>query len=113
MSILILGGTGEARALAAALDGRGVAATSSLAGRVSRPRLPVGQVRQGGFGGVDGLAAYLAKHDVSAVVDATHPFAATISANAVAACARAGVPLLRSARRLHSALNDSRSNTPP
>ncbi len=98
MSILILGGTGEARTLAAALDRRGIPATSSLAGRVSRPRLPAGQVRQGGFGGVDGLAAYLVENGVAAVIDATHPFAATISANAVAACARTGVPLLRYAR---------------
>lgn len=98
MTILILGGTGEARALAAELDRLDVPAVSSLAGRVSRPRLPVGEVRQGGFGGVDGLAAYLAENGIAAVVDATHPFAAGISANAVAACAQAGVPLLRFAR---------------
>ncbi|WP_038172403.1 cobalt-precorrin-6A reductase [Tomitella biformata] len=98
MSILILGGTGEARALATELHTRRITATSSLAGRVSRPRMPVGEVRQGGFGGIAGLATYLAEHGVDAVVDATHPFAATISANAVAACAHAGVPLLRFAR---------------
>lgn len=104
MRILILGGTGEARALAAALQQRDIPVVSSLAGRVSRPRLPVGEVRQGGFGGVDGMAAYLAQSGIRAVVDATHPFAANISANAVAACAAAGVPLLRFARPGWSAL---------
>lgn len=96
--VLVLGGTGEARDLAAALEREGVRFVSSLAGRVRRPRLPVGEVRLGGFGGVDGLAAYLAGERVEAVVDATHPFAAGISGNAVEACRRAGVPLLRLAR---------------
>ncbi|RYY42774.1 MAG: cobalt-precorrin-6A reductase, partial [Actinomycetales bacterium] len=57
--ILLLGGTAEARALAARLDDAGVALTSSLAGRVARPRLPVGETRIGGFGGVAGLRSYL------------------------------------------------------
>jgi len=68
--ILILGGTGEARELAVALDARGIPVTSSLAGRVARPRLPVGDVRVGGFGGPDALARWLAEHRVAAVVDA-------------------------------------------
>lgn len=93
--ILLLGGTGEARSLAADLVAAGVPVTSSLAGRVARPRLPVGGLRVGGFGGVDGLVTWLGEHDVRAVVDATHPFAAGISGNAIEACARAGVPLLR------------------
>lgn len=92
---LILGGTGEARALAALLDERGIPVVSSLAGRVSQPRLPVGEVRIGGFGGIDGLAEYLGETAVRTVVDATHPFARVISGNAAAACAQAGVPLLR------------------
>ncbi|MBO9522297.1 MAG: cobalt-precorrin-6A reductase [Nocardioidaceae bacterium] len=96
--ILVLGGTAEARALAALLVDDGLVVVSSLAGRVTRPRLPVGEVRVGGFGGVDGLSAYLQANSVMAVVDATHPFAARISANAVAACSRTGVPLLRLAR---------------
>ncbi len=96
--VLVLGGTGEARELAALLDARGVAVVSSLAGRVARPRLPVGEVRVSGFGGVDGLVAYLRDHEVRAVVDATHPFAERIGANAAAACPAAGVPLLRLAR---------------
>lgn len=96
--ILILGGTAEARELAAALDDAGVPVTSSLAGRVSRPRLPAGAVRIGGFGGPEALARWLAEHDVRAVVDATHPFAERISASAAHAAPQAGVALLRLAR---------------
>lgn len=91
-TVLVLGGTGEARALAAALGG--VRVISSLAGRVADPRLPVGEVRVGGFGGVAGLVAYLRAERVDAVVDATHPFADRITANAVAATAELGLPLL-------------------
>ncbi|MFI7134366.1 cobalt-precorrin-6A reductase [Nonomuraea sp. NPDC050153] len=92
--VLILGGTAEARALAAELAGRGVHVVSSLAGRVSNPRLPVGEVREGGFGGPDGLAAWLAAERIDALVDATHPFAARMTASAAEASARTGVPLL-------------------
>lgn len=92
--VLILGGTAEARALAAAMVDAGVPVVSSLAGRVRDPALPAGEVRIGGFGGADGLAAWLVEHGVSAVVDATHPFAATMTAHAVAACATTGVPLV-------------------
>lgn len=95
MSVLILGGTAEARDLAVLLQERGLQFSSSLAGRVARPRLPVGEVRVGGFGGIDGLRRHLTEAGVTAVVDATHPFAAGISANAAAACAAAEVPLLR------------------
>ena len=93
MRLLILGGTGEARDLAARLLDEGVEVTSSLAGRVARPRLPVGAVRIGGFGGIEGLQTALAEFD--AVVDATHPFALGMSANAAAACRQSGHPLLR------------------
>lgn len=96
MRVLLLGGTSEARTLAAALVEDGVDVVSSLAGRVQRPRLPVGEVRLGGFGGLDGLEHELAGYD--AVVDATHPFATRISASAATACERARVPLLRLAR---------------
>jgi precorrin-6A/cobalt-precorrin-6A reductase len=95
--VLLLGGTSEARALAARLVAEGVDVTSSLAGRVAHPRLPEGRVRVGGFGGVDGLREALADFDV--VVDATHPFSVTISTNASRACFDAGVPLLRLQRR--------------
>ena len=93
--ILVLGGTAEARELAGALDAAGVHVTSSLAGRVSRPRLPAGTVRSGGFGGPRALAHWLTEHGVIAVVDATHPFAERISISAATACPHAGVPLLR------------------
>lgn len=93
MRLLLLGGTSEARDLAARLVADGIDVTSSLAGRVAEPRLPVGKVRVGGFGGVDGLRAALAGYD--AVVDATHPFALGMTANAATACGLDGVPLLR------------------
>ena len=93
--VLLLGGTSEARALAELLAADDVDVTTSLAGRVADPRLPVGRVRIGGFGGVDGLRTALADYD--AVVDATHPFAQNISANAVTACTTGDIrrPLLR------------------
>ncbi|WP_250005913.1 cobalt-precorrin-6A reductase [Actinoplanes sp. M2I2] len=90
--VLILGGTSEARALAGSLPGFSV--ISSLAGRTSAPRRPAGDVRVGGFGGAGGLAAYLRDQDIDVLVDATHPFAATISANAAEAAAVTGVPLV-------------------
>jgi precorrin-6A/cobalt-precorrin-6A reductase len=93
--ILILGGTAEARALAAELHGAGTRVISSLAGRVARPRLPVGEVRIGGFGGPAGLARWLEEFHVGLVIDATHPFAEHISLSAATACRQAGLPLLR------------------
>jgi precorrin-6A/cobalt-precorrin-6A reductase len=95
LNILVLGGTDEARRLAAALAGRpGTHLVSSLAGRVRNPKLPVGEVHEGGFGGPEGLAAWLAERRIDVVVDATHPFAARMTASAVEATAGAGVPLL-------------------
>ena len=98
--ILLLGGTSEARALAAALVAAGVEVISTLAGRVRDPALPAGEVRIGGFStgeldGTSGLAAYLRDHRITTVVDATHPFAATISTHAAVAAQRSGVRLLR------------------
>jgi precorrin-6A/cobalt-precorrin-6A reductase len=93
--VLVLGGTSEARALAAALVERGVPVVSSLAGRVANPKLPVGDVRIGGFGGPEGLAAWLTENQVSAVIDATHPFAKFIGNSAVTGAQIAGVPMLR------------------
>jgi precorrin-6A/cobalt-precorrin-6A reductase len=90
--VLILGGTTEGRALAAALTRSYV--ISSLAGRTAAPLLPPGEVRIGGFGGADGLAAYLREQRIDALVDATHPFAATMTGHAVEAAARTRVPLL-------------------
>jgi precorrin-6A/cobalt-precorrin-6A reductase len=93
--ILILGGTADARALAARLVELRQDVVSSLAGVTADPLLPVGRVRTGGFGGADGLAAYTVSEKIDMVIDATHPFAAQISANAVAAAAQTGVKLLR------------------
>jgi precorrin-6A/cobalt-precorrin-6A reductase len=93
--VLVLGGTGEARELAAALARDDVPVISSLAGRVASPRLPEGEVRIGGFGGPEGLARWLLENDIAFVVDATHPFAERISSSAAVACERADVPLLR------------------
>jgi precorrin-6A/cobalt-precorrin-6A reductase len=93
--VLILGGTGEARRLATALVAEGVDVLSSLAGRVADPVVPPGEVRIGGFGGAAGLTAWLQAHPVQSLVDATHPFAATMTASAAAAAEATGIPLLR------------------
>ncbi|MFY1679573.1 MULTISPECIES: cobalt-precorrin-6A reductase [unclassified Streptomyces] len=93
--VLVLGGTTEARVLVADLAGRaGVRVTTSLAGRVGRPGPLAGEVRTGGFGGPEGLAAWLRAHRVTALVDATHPFAQAITAHAVRAAESAAVPLV-------------------
>ncbi|MCE0766816.1 cobalt-precorrin-6A reductase [Pseudonocardia kujensis] len=94
--VLILGGTSDGRALAELLrsrSGPSDSVVSSLAGRVRSPRLPPGEVRIGGFGGIAGLVAYLREQAVTHVVDATHPFAAGMTAHAAAACAQTAVPL--------------------
>lgn len=93
-NVLLLGGTTEASALARVLAEKGIAATLSYAGRTLQPRGQPVAVRVGGFGGASGLAAYMRDHGVTHLVDATHPFAATMSAHAVAAADAAGVPLV-------------------
>lgn len=99
MKALILAGTAEARLLSHQLERIvGVEVVVSLAGRTSRPADHGGTVRVGGFGGADGLAAYLAAERIDALVDATHPFAATISAHAAEAADRCGVPRLQLVR---------------
>lgn len=109
MRILILGGTQEAFALAEQLAAaEGIEIISSLAGRTREPRLPKGQVRTGGFGGAEGLARYLREERITHLINATHPFAAGISANAVAATQSAGVPLLRLLRPAWAAHPDDR-----
>lgn len=94
--VLILGGTTEARRLAERLAAEpgAVRVTSSLAGRVASPRLPAGEVRIGGFGGAEGMARWLSGHRIDALIDATHPFAGTISFHAAEAAAAVHVPLL-------------------
>lgn len=90
--ILVLGGTGEARLLADALVGEGYDAILSLAGRTASPSPSAAPMRSGGFGGAAGLAAYLRAENIAACIDATHPFAVRMSANAASACAQAAVP---------------------
>jgi len=93
-NVLVLGGTTEASALAGELARRKIAATLSYAGRTEHPRAQPVPVRIGGFGGVQGLADYLRQNGVTHLVDATHPFAATMSGHAVHAASLAGVPLI-------------------
>jgi len=96
--VLILGGTGEAYALADAIDSSmsdRVALVTALAGRTDDPRQPAGQVRVGGFGGMEGLLNYIRDTAVDCVVDATHPFAAQMTSQAFTACGEAGISYLR------------------
>lgn len=95
MTILILGGTAEARSLARTLTDQQREVISSLAGRVTDPVLPAGPVRIGRFGGVEGLQRFLGEQRISAVVDATHPFAVQISGHAATAAGAAGCRLIR------------------
>ena len=92
--LLILGGTGEAVALARAVSARfgdAIGVTTSLAGRTRRPGPIPGNIRIGGFGGSAGLGAYLVEQQIDRLIDATHPFAAEISRAARVAAERAGV----------------------
>ncbi|KIN74616.1 cobalt-precorrin-6A reductase [Sulfitobacter guttiformis] len=95
MRVLLLGGTTEASALAMALKGNGIEAIFSYAGRTNVPMAQPVETRVGGFGGIAGLKNYLRDARISHVVDATHPFAATMGWNAHSACAGCNVPLLR------------------
>jgi len=93
--ILILGGTAEARQLAGLLAKRtDLTVTLSLAGRTAAPAAQPVPVRIGGFGGAEGLAAYLRAERIDALIDATHPYAATISRHAADAAAAANVPIV-------------------
>jgi precorrin-6A/cobalt-precorrin-6A reductase len=94
--VLILGGTGEAFALAQRLaEVPEITVVTSLAGRTRDPKMPTGEVRIGGFGGSEGLVAYMRENAVSLLINATHPFADKISENALAAHEASSVPLLR------------------
>jgi precorrin-6A/cobalt-precorrin-6A reductase len=92
--ILLLGGTDDANRMAKAIATAGLAAIYSLAGRTAEPVAQPIPVRIGGFGGITGIRTYLREEGITHVVDATHPFAAEISANAVAACKAEGIPLI-------------------
>ena len=98
MSILILGGTEEARQLADQLVLMGHEVITSFAGKTSDPKLPQGEIRTGGFGGVRGLSDYLLKNNIGRLVDATHPYAVQMATNAVEAAKHAGIKLVRLTR---------------
>jgi precorrin-6A/cobalt-precorrin-6A reductase len=109
MRILILGGTQEGFDLAEQLaEVEGVEIISSLAGRTREPRTPKGKVRSGGFGGAEGLARYLREQHITHLINAVHPFAEEISANAIAAVEAAGIPLMRVLRPAWTAQHDDR-----
>jgi precorrin-6A/cobalt-precorrin-6A reductase len=93
--ILILGGTTEARLIANALVVKSLDVTTSLAGVTSKPVLPDGKIRTGGFGGTEGLRAYLIQNEITHLVDATHPYAAIISRNAFEAVQGSATTLVR------------------
>lgn len=94
MRLLILGGTTEASLLVRRIaERKDLQPVLSFAGRTQSPVAPPIPFRVGGFGGIAGLAAYLAENRVEAAIDATHPFAAQMSRNAAAACGRMGIPL--------------------
>jgi precorrin-6A/cobalt-precorrin-6A reductase len=96
LRVLILGGTSEARTLALRLgDDARYSALLSFAGRTQTIADPGVPYRVGGFGGVEGLLAHLAREGHRALIDATHPFAAQMSRHAARAAERAGLPLLR------------------
>ena len=97
--VLILGGTGDAIKIAvktsALIDFETI---YSLAGRTNRPNIPPCEIRTGGFGGVNGLINYLQKAKIDIVIDATHPFADKIAANAAESCDRIGIPRIKFCR---------------
>jgi precorrin-6A/cobalt-precorrin-6A reductase len=92
--ILLLGGTTEANLLAQAIAKAGLSGVYSYAGRTEAPMGQPIHMRVGGFGGIDGLLAYVQAEGITHLIDATHPFAARMSSNAVAACAETGTPLI-------------------
>lgn len=109
--VLLLAGTTEATAIARLLGEQPSGTVDlivSFAGRTAAPAAPSGTVRVGGFGGVDGLAAYLAEERIDAVVDALHPFAAVMPFHAADACTRIGIPRLKVVRPAWSPVDGDR-----
>jgi precorrin-6A/cobalt-precorrin-6A reductase len=98
MQVLLLAGTSEAQAVASGLAEDGMEVVASLAGRTREPAGFPCRVRTGGFGGTDGLVAWLRDNGTGALVDATHPFAPVMPSHAAAAAAAVGVPRLRLVR---------------
>jgi precorrin-6A/cobalt-precorrin-6A reductase len=113
-NLLLLGGTGEALRLARELQGHGrVRCISSLAGRTENPERPSGDVRVGGFGGIDGLSDYLVAEKIDLVLDATHPFAAQMARHAHEACTALGIPRAKLVRPAWVAAPGDRWTTMP
>jgi Precorrin-6x reductase len=92
--VLILGGTENAARLAFQISRKlpKIELITSLAGRTSKPKKIHGSVRNGGFGGPEGLAHFITGNNITLLIDATHPFSTRISENAIAACSKANVP---------------------
>jgi precorrin-6A/cobalt-precorrin-6A reductase len=107
--ILILGGTSEARQLAGRLAARtDLKVTLSLAGRTAHPAVQPVPVRVGGFGGAEGLAAYLITQRIDVLIDATHPYAATMAAHAADAATRVRIPIVALRRKAWAAVDGDR-----
>jgi precorrin-6A/cobalt-precorrin-6A reductase len=109
--VLLLAGTTEATAVAATLGEQPpgtVELTVSFAGRTTAPSAPFGAVRVGGFGGTDGLVAFLVEHRIDAVIDALHPFAAVMPFHAAAACDRVDIPRVKVVRPAWQAVDGDR-----
>lgn len=96
--VLILGGSSDGFHAAELFVGRGYDVMTSFAGRTETRRAPAGLARVGGFGGITGLAAYVAVENFALVVDATHPFASRMKQNAAQACREAGAHLVHVVR---------------
>lgn len=94
MTVLLLAGTGEAKDIARGLAEAGIDAIASLAGATRTPKRLAIETRVGGFGGADGFAAYLREAGITAVLDATHPFASDMTNRSARICADLGLPYL-------------------
>ena len=87
--ILLLGGVTEALAIARTLGPQHI---YSLAGIGRVPTDQRCQVRVGGYGGAAGLAQFIREQGIDLLLDATHPYAAQISANAAQAARLCTIP---------------------
>lgn len=92
MTLLLLAGSGEAQQIAQALADQELQTIASLAGVTRTPKEMAVPVRVGGFGGDEGFRDYLTKENITAVLDATHPFAARISNRSARICAEQDIP---------------------
>jgi precorrin-6A/cobalt-precorrin-6A reductase len=94
--LLILGGSTDAAELAArAATIANLEVITSLAGRTRAPIIRSTNTRIGGFGGISGLIEYIQQEQIDLIIDATHPFAEQISANALAAATTVGIPMVK------------------